>query len=271
MGLLLQAESLSRPPPRKDMDAQVYWIARGALTALPDGQILDSVAERELMERQGYVKVTVSPAGTAVKWAVFAANWSSLYFAMEFVATFAGPYRLQYYLAGWFEEEIADAIAARDRIHAILGKSDIHLTSRTFVKDADPDRSEMPPLLREALDKGRADPEHSVDCAYDARTGKFAVRRVGTRSEIARLWGMSPVSYPCITGHSYDYIVSQAYRKVIADCQPHYDHVCAAMTQPNSSVLWCTYQRVILPHKFTDGKKGVSILSKEANVDIRIV
>lgn len=253
------------------MDAQTYWISKGEVTPVPGGDALDDVQERELMERQGFVKITTGGKATTLTWAVFAANWASLYCAMERIAASAGPYRLKYYLAGWFEEEIADPIAARERIHTILGKSDIHLTSRTFVKDADPARSDMPDLLRQALREGRADPEHSVECAYDQRTGKFNVKRVGTRSEIARLWGMSPVSYPCITGHSYDYIVSQAYRKVITKGEPHYDHVCAAMTQPNSSVLWCTYQRVILPHKFPDGKKGVSILSKEANIDIRIV
>ena len=83
--------------------------------------------------------------------------------------------------------------------------------------------------------------------------------------------GPEPVSFPCLTGHSYDQVVSDAYRQVLKTGEPHYDHVCAAMVTPDSTTSWLTYQRVILPHHFPDGKQGVVVVSKQAPVDIRVI
>ena len=58
------------------------------------------------------------------------------------------------------------------------------------------------------------EPDFAVYCIYDSATGKFQVERGGPKSTIARLWGMSPVSYPCLTGHSYYQMVSRAYPKL---------------------------------------------------------
>ncbi len=58
---------------------------------------------------------------------------------------------------------------------------------------------------------------------------------------------------------------------MVATGQPHYDHVIAAMTTPNGSVVWFPYQRVVLPHYLPDGRKGVSVVSQVARVDIRLV
>ena len=46
---------------------------------------------------------------------------------------------------------------------------------------------------------------------------------------IAKLWGLNPVSYPCLIGHSYDEAVSRAYPLVTRTGDPHYDHIYAAM------------------------------------------
>jgi len=249
---------------------QTQWIYRGQLMVPPEPQPEDARQEHALLEHQGFVKVVRSPDGTMVTWAVFAPNWASLYFAMEWLGTMPGPYTLKYFLSGWFEETFPDATSARHRIHAIIGKSDIHLSSRTYVQPANPNRPDIPDLLKEALGNG-APPEFSVDCIFDSASGKFNVERVGRKSEIARVWGLSPVSYPCIIGHSYDQVVSAAYRQVLMTGAPHYDHVCAAMMTPDADVLWYTYQRVILPSKFSGSKKGVVVVSKEAPVDIKVI
>jgi hypothetical protein len=249
---------------------QTLWIYRGQLMVPPEPQPEDVRQEHELLERQGFVKVVQAAEGTTISWAVFAPNWASLYFTMDWLGAAPAPYVLKYYLSGWFEETYPDMVSARHRIHAIIGKSDVHLSSRTYVQQANPNRPDIPDILKDALGHGPR-PEFSVDCIYDSASGKFNVERVGRKSEIARVWGLSPVSYPCISGHSYDQIVSAAYRHVLMTGEPYYDHVCAAMMTPDSDVLWYTYQRVILPRNFTASKKGVVVVSKEAPVDIKVV
>jgi hypothetical protein len=253
------------------MDAQTHWVVKGELTALPNGETPDAVQERELMERQGYVKISTSEEGTFVKWALFAANWASLFFAMEWIFASKPPYHLQYYIAGWFEEIIDDPIATRDRIHVILGKSDIYLPTRTFVEEADADRPDMPELLRRAFTEKSIAPEYSVDCAWDNWAKKFKVQRIGTKSTMAELFGLNPVSFPCQTTHSYDHMVSKAYPAVMETGVPRYDHVLAAMVRSNSEIVWLPYQRVILPSKFSNGKRGVSIITAKAKVDISLL
>ena len=43
------------------------------------------------------------------------------------------------------------------------------------------------------------------------------------------------------------------------------------MEANDANVIWFTYQRVILPHRFTDNKKGVVVVSKQSPVDIKIL
>jgi len=47
--------------------------------------------------------------------------------------------------------------------------------------------------------------------------------------------------------------------------------VCAAMMTPEADVLWYTYQRVVLPSKFSGSKKGVVVVSKQGPVDIKVI
>jgi hypothetical protein len=35
--------------------------------------------------------------------------------------------------------------------------------------------------------------------------------------------------------------------------------------------LWVPYQRVVLPHRFPDGRKGVSVVSQLTKVDIKLL
>ena len=149
-----------------------------------------------------------------IDWSVFAPNWASLYFAMEWLGTPARPlYAAAIIFRAGSRRNYNDANAARNRIDIIIGKSDIHLTRHTFVTEADPYRADIPDLLKNALSDGDVNPNFGVDCMLDENSGKFNVERVGQKSEIARLWGMNPGVIPCITGHSYDQVVSAAYRR----------------------------------------------------------
>ena len=51
--------------------------------------------------------------------------------------------------------------------------------------------------------------------------------------------------------------------------EPHYDHVVAALPMERTA-RWFTYQRVILPNNFNDGRKGVSVVSEFGKVDINL-
>ena len=74
----------------------VHWICNGRLGPVPEG--MDSPAqERQLLQRQGFVKVVESETGTTLRWSMFASNWSSLFFVAEWVHGAIGPFYLQYY------------------------------------------------------------------------------------------------------------------------------------------------------------------------------
>jgi hypothetical protein len=251
---------------------QSVWIDRGRVVEeLPrvDG---GAVSEDAAIHRQGLVKLTFSQqAGTIVNWTVFTPNWSSLYYVMECLHLYPGPYHLKYYLAGWFSETIADSRLARQRIHALVAKSDVHLLTRTYLKAAEPDPKAMPPLLQDAWGDRAVKPDYSIDCVHDDHDDRFKVMRIGPGSPIAKLWGIFPVSYPCLTGNPYDRIVSEIYPRVVQTGEPHYGHVYAAMALPDRQVRWVPYQRVVLPHQFPDGRKGVTVISELTPVDIQIV
>ena len=254
----------------------VKWVYRGdLLDKVPDelnwhGTKWDG-GEESLLQRKGMIKLTLSERGTEVRWPLFAANWTSLFYVMEWLRTAPGPYTLKYFIVGWVEEKFDDVNAAINRIDQLLSKSDVHLTQRTFVKEQDPSRARVPDLLRHALLDETIMPDVSVDCVLDDTSGRFKVDRIGADSTIAKMWGMSPVSYPVRSSHSYAHMVSQAYMKVLKTDEPHYDHIYAAMETADKNVLWIPYQRVVLPHRFPDRRKGVSVVTALADVDISII
>jgi hypothetical protein len=177
----------------------------------------------------------------------FAANWSSLFFAREWLGTFLGPYTLRYFLEGWFTERYSDLEHARNRIEQLIAKSDVHLSQRVYTRSMEPAMRQLPEKLRLTLEAGCAADETSIDCHVDRSTGRVTVERIGSDSAIARVWGQSPRSYPCICGNTYDRIVSRAYHDVLKSGKPHYDHIIAAMKRPDGELAWIPYQRIVMP------------------------
>ena len=252
-------------------DRRISWILNGELThVLPESSSLPA-SELQLLGREGAIKVTESDNGVEIKWVLFSANWASLYYLIDTLHLYTGPVTLRYFLSGWFSETIENVEEAISRTKQLMAKSDVHVSQHTFVQRADPGKTVVPHVLRDTLTDMTALPEFSVDCIYDDETSRFLVNRVGAQSGLAQVYGISPVSVPCLTGNSYDEIVSEAYLSVLSSDEPCYDHVIAAMNLPDQSVNWITYQRVILPHRFPNGQKGVSISSQLANVDIKVV
>jgi hypothetical protein len=226
----------------------------------------------ERIHRGGAVRILTGPAGTELRWAVFAPNIASLYFAMEWLRAAKGPFILRYFLAGWFEETFTESEDAVRRLEVLIAKCDIHLTSRTYVKEAPIGHPSMPQLLRAVLqDGGKSENDYSVDCVFEEAIGRFRVERIGSRSAIAKFYGHSAVPFPCVNGGSYDDAVSAAYSSVVKTGLPRYDHVYSAMSAPDGSVVWIPYQRIILPRYDRSGKPSVTVTSEISKVDIQIV
>lgn len=125
-------------------------------------------------------------------------------------------------------------------------------------------------LMGDVIADGTAPPDYCVDCVYDPSTSRFFVERIGPESSLAKLYGLSPTSYPALTGHSYDHIVSQAYKRVMNREKSVYDHVMAVFPVGGTMNKWMGYQRVILPHMFPDGRRGVSVVTDFADVEIKL-
>lgn len=249
-----------------------FWISQGRLVPRPEFENSQDLPERVQLERSNLVKVIVCEQGATIKWHAFAANWASLYFAKEWIGTFAGPYTLNYYISGWFSETYREASQARDRIDQLIAKSDLQLSSRVYIKSLDPSGHRLPDKLRKTLDAGQAPEDSSIDCSIDEATGRVKVERIGSNSAIAKLWGMSPVSTPCLSGTTYDKVVSAAYAEVIKTGRPHYDHIYAAMMRPDGEVAWIPYQRVVLPHVKRRGRQHlVTVVSEITPVEIAVV
>ena len=185
-------------------DRRISWILNGELTKVLPENPAAPLSEMDYIGRKGAVKIVETPDGTEIKWMLFAANWASLYYLAETIHLFSGPFTLKYFLSGWFTETVDSAFEARVRIEQLIAKSDVHLCQHTFVKQIDPTSVHVPHILRDALNDMAAIPELSVECVLDDESGTFLVQRVGAQSTIAKVYGMSPVSTPCLTGNTYD-------------------------------------------------------------------
>jgi hypothetical protein len=252
------------------MSGQRYWIVEGRrLPDSPEQSLLDNV-EAERFNHDGAVRVTTDSVGTEIKWSVFSPCFASLFYAIQLLPTAKAPIVLRFYLSGWFEETCRTAEQAINRIEQVIAKSELHLTKRTFVEQFNPKLANMPLVLQKAWQEHRVSPETSIDCVYERSSQKFHVDRVGAHSTIAKYYGMSPVSYACRSGNSYDEVISEAYTDVLRTGKPRYDHVLAAMRMPDNVVRWMPYQRIVVPTRMDEKLMRVSVVAEIANVEIRI-
>ncbi len=248
---------------------RTYWITNGAVAR----DVAASAAELSEVSwhRQGSVRAVTGPEGTELRWFTSSPCFASLYFAIDWLCDLQRPYMLRYFLSGWFEETYDTLRAAQNRLRHIIAFSDVHLLRRAFVREFDPARKSLPALLNDALNGVEGADDYSVDCTLNEANGQFRVARIGAKSAIARLWGHTPVSYPCLPGGSYDRIVSDAYLGVLRTGAPRYDHVYAAMKTPDHSVVWIPYQRVITRRRAGAAQGTVKIVSEVTTVDIQII
>lgn len=255
---------------RLDMTGTAYWVVNGRVDDDPfRNSGLDS--PELLMQRAGGVFVASSRNGTTIRWAMFASNWASLYYVGELLPTLPSPYTFEFFLSGWFTQTIEDPYLASGRLQELVVKSDVHLRQKTYVREVDHSTfGKVGKLVGQALFDRSVNPDFCVDCVFDKSSGRFFVERIGKESSLAKLYGMSPTSYPALTGHSYDTIVSQAYRRAMTSEQSVYDHVMAVFPVGSQTNKWMGYQRLIMPHSFPDGRQGVAVVTEFGDVDIKL-
>ncbi len=254
------------------MDGTSYWIVNGVVDNDPMTRPGIDTPEA-LMQRAGGVFIQSSREGTIIRWAMFASNWASLYSVAESIQTMPGPYTFEFFLAGWFTQTVRDPQHAALRLQDLIMKSDIHLRQKTHVRTMDPSTfGAVSRLVGDTIADRRASPERAVDCVFDSHTGQFLVERVGDQSTVAKFYGTtSPTSFPCQIGNAYDHIVSRAYKRVMTEGELLYGHVLAVFPTKTVAEQWLGYQRVVLPHMFPDGRKGVSVVTEMSDVDINLI
>ena len=249
------------------MRSCIHWVMDGRIVLPLPKDEGSSPSEHELL-CGGAVKIVAGGEGTLVRWHMFSRNWASLYFAAEWLHGAFAPCQLQYYSAGWFNEHHDDVGTASRRIQQLIHKSDVHLSRTVYMRKVAASPRRMTPLLRRAWRDKAVGEDVSVDCAYDPASRRFRVARLGPQSTIARLWGLNPVSFPCLVGHAYDEAVSRAYPEVTRSGEPHHDHVYAAMASARGDVVWVPYQRVVLPLAQGYERGAVRVVTELAEVDI---
>ncbi len=253
------------------MDTQEYWIKDGAIIARPVKADGSNYTVKTLFDSLNLIRLETGPLGTSLKWNMACANWSSLLFALNFVHTCTAPFTLRYFNSGWFEETHLSAKETGNRVEQLIFKSDIYFSQRAYSAVQIPDFKVMPTKLRAAMESGSTSDDESVVCSIDTTRQVSHVEQVGRNSLVASIWGVSPVSFPCMSGHSYDRVVSQSYFTAIATGRPVYDHVLAVMVKPDGEHHWLGYQRVIIPEARANGtRRHVRVISDMSPVNINL-
>jgi hypothetical protein len=254
------------------METHECWIAKGKVVERPKDSSGINLPDKALLFQRELVCIVNGTNATTVRWVMFAANWTSLYFARELITSFAGPFILEYFNAGWFSEHFETAAEAKLRIDLLICKSDVRFSSRTFTREFDPSNSKLPRPLQEMWSSGAVDEQRVVNCTVNLEREMTQVDHIGANSALAKVWGVSPVSYPSLSGHNYDRVVSKIYYEVVRTGRPKYDHVLAAMTKPSGEVKWFGYHRLIFAGRKTMGlMPQVSVACEVADVDIPLL
>lgn len=248
------------------------WIKNGAICPRPTKPDGGAISDRKLLHEYNLVKLETGSTGTRVNWVMFGANWSSLYFLKEFIVTCVAPVTLRYFNAGWFEEVVSVASEAADRIETLVLKSDVRFSQRVYLTNERPSPSNVPESLRAVLEAGNVSDEQSIMCKVDPEMGTSQVEQIGQDSLLGKVWGLVPISYPAMSGHSYDRLVSQPYFEVLRSGEMHYDQVLASMIMPDGEQQWFGYHRVIVPDFSAAARiRRVKVACAYAPVDIKLL
>jgi hypothetical protein len=238
-----------------------FWIRDGKLVGRMTRADGTAMSDKAQLEHFSAVKVETTATGTTMQWHMGSANWASLLYAVTFVRTLTAPYHIMYFNMGWIEETVPDATRLALRVEQLICKSDVHFSQRIYTQEEPTEMADLPKPLREALAKADADDDQNAS----------SVMQVGDKSLVASIWGVSQVSFPCLSGNSYDRVVSQSYFEAVRRNRPVYDHVLAVMVKPDGEHHWMGYQRVIIPELGNGLKRSVKVVSALAPVNISLL
>jgi hypothetical protein len=248
------------------------WVRDGAVIARPVKADGTNYPDKALLDQFNMVKVESHTDGSLVQWNMACANWASVLFSINLISVCPAPVRIKYFNAGWFEEIVESSKKAASRIESLLFKSDVRFSQRAYLTDDRPSLSAMPENLRAVLEAGEVQDEKSILCRVDTNMGTTNVEHIGEQSLLGRVWGLVPISYPAMSGHSYDRVVSQPYFHVLKSGKVHYDQVLASMVMPDGERQWFGYHRVIVPDfSPRGGDARVKIVCERAPVDIKLL
>jgi hypothetical protein len=248
------------------------WVRDGAVVARPIKSDGTSYPDKALLDQFNMVKVESLAEGSLVQWNMACANWASVLFSINLISVCPAPVRIKYFNAGWFEEVAESSRQAANRIESLLFKSDIRFSQRAYLNEERPTLRNMPENLRSIMELGDVPDEKSILCRVDKDMGTTNVERIGEDSLLGRVWGLVPISYPAMSGHSYDRVVSQPYFHVLKSGKVHYDQVLASMVMPDGERHWFGYHRVIVPDfSPRGGDARVKIVCERAPVDIKLL
>lgn len=254
------------------MNNEDLWIHEGRIVARPHDDSGVICSERVLLQQRNFVKIQTGQTAITIQWYMSAANWASLFFTIKLITNYEGPFKLVFFNAGWFDESYETATQAKQRIEELIGKSDIHLSSKVFTRDFLGSISPVAWELVQLLKQGGPDENKAVLCDVDLGREQVEVQQIGKNSVLAGIWGEAPMSYPCQKGHSYDKVVSKAYFRAVNENRPIYDQVLASMVKPDGNVHWIGYQRVIfpIPNRYSNSKL-VAVNCALAPIDIDVL
>jgi hypothetical protein len=252
-------------------NTHTIWLSAGGIVPPLEATSEVNLTDRALLQHRERVRITMNEFGSELSWVVFAPNWASLFLLRELIPDLPKPYKLRFFAYGWFEEDIDSAPEAINRIDELVAKSDFRVLSPVFIREQNPSKAKLTPDFLNALNNGEVSPAHLVTCEIDEVSERIKVTHVGEQSALASVWGKTTVAFPCLTGHSYDKVVSKPYFDVVKSGKPHYDHVLAAMTQPDGETRWFGYERLVLPGKpVVNSRPTVNVLCHRGPVDIRV-
>jgi hypothetical protein len=254
------------------MEAQEYWIDKGQIVERSMSASGAAASGKSLLFQKEFVKIECNANGTVIKWVMFGANWTSLYFCKELLSAHIAPFTLSFFNSGWFSEVFDNLVDAGIRIDQLIAKSDVRFSAHTFTRPFNPVEYKLSATLKEAWTNGGVDESTAVHCTIDMDRELTRFEHIGANSALAKIWGISPVSFPSRSGHSYDRVVSKSYYEVVKTGRPLYDHVLAAMVNPSGEVKWYGYHRLIFPCRKPRGTLAhVSVACEVAEIDIPLL
>jgi hypothetical protein len=254
------------------MDAQELWIRDGQIILRPTTDDGKKIPDKVLFFYHNLVKIELATSGITVKWTMFRANWTSLLFAKQWLSPYLGPFSFVYFNAGWFTEKYEHNVEAITRLDNLIFKSDIRFSASAFTKKFETKTAHTPHEFAHMWKTGSFEEASAVHCIINIDQHQTKVEEVGSNSALAKIWGVSPQAFPRLSGHSYDRVVSPPYYEVARTLRPHYDHVLAAMTNPDGEVRWHGYHRIIFPGEKKLGNYAtIKVVSEVAQVDIPLL